>query len=71
MVILENNDTLFDFTLDQSVTVTESYYPDPSLTTLLAEIGGSLGLWLGVGIVQLVIYAIGFARNRNILLNFT
>ena len=71
MVILENNQTIFDFTFDQSVIISESFYPDPSLTRLLAEVGGSLGLWLGVGIIQLCIQAGSFARNRSLWMNFT
>ena len=45
--------TQFDMTFDQTVTITESFYPSPSFTRLFAELGGSLGLWLGVGAVQL------------------
>ena len=38
----------------QEVTVTESYYPEFSLGSFLAEMGGSLGFWLGVGTMQLL-----------------
>ena len=38
----------------QKVTVTESYIPEFSLSTFFASLGGSLGLWLGVGVVQLL-----------------
>ena len=47
-------------TFDQTVTITESFYPSPSFTRLFAELGGSLGLWLGVGIVQLFSYLLQF-----------
>ena len=40
--------------IDQQIEVTESYIPEFSVTTFLAELGGSLGLWLGVGTVQLL-----------------
>ena len=45
--------TYINMAFDHEVTVTESYYPDLSFTHLLAEVGGSLGLWLGVGLLQL------------------
>ena len=40
-------------TFDQTVTVTESFYPSLSFTKLFADLGGSLGLWLGVGVLQM------------------
>ena len=40
--------------IDQEVTITESYIPEFSVTTFFADLGGSLGLWLGVGAVQLL-----------------
>ena len=48
--------SLISLSLDKTVTITESSFPAPSFTTLLAELGGSLGLWLGVGVVQIIIY---------------
>ena len=44
-------------TLDQTVPITESFYPDFSLSKLFTEMGGALGLWLGVGAVQFCLYA--------------
>ena len=44
----------FSFMINQQVEVTESYIPEFSVTTFLAGLGGSLGLWLGVGAVQLL-----------------
>ena len=52
--------TQFDLTFDQTVTITESFYPSLSFTRLFAELGGSLGLWLGVGIVQILSYLLQF-----------
>ena len=54
-----NNHTTFDLTLDQEVTVTESFYPDFSPLSFITMMGGALGLWLGLGAVQLMEYAIG------------
>ena len=52
-------------TFDQTVEISESYYPPPSLTRLLVELGGSLGLWLGVGIIQLCFYATTFVNIKK------
>ena len=49
----------FKFSLKQEVEVTESYIPEFSVSTFLAGIGGSLGLWLGVGAVQLIGVGVG------------
>ena len=60
--------TKVDLTFDQTVTITESYYPPPSFTRLLVDLGGSLGLWLGVGIVQLFLHVFSLLK---ILRSFT
>ena len=60
------NYTKFDLAFDQTVIVTESYFPSPSLTKLLVELGGSLGLWLGVGFVQLCIYVASFISLERV-----
>ena len=49
----------FTFSLKQEVEVTESYIPEFSVSTFLAGLGGSLGLWLGVGAVQLIGVGVG------------
>ena len=38
---------------DDKVTITEYYVPEFSISTFVANLGGSLGLWLGVGAVQI------------------
>ena len=45
--------TIIKLTLDQTVAITESFYSSLSWTKLFAELGGSLGLWLGVGMLQM------------------
>ena len=58
MVSEENEDsggTMFDLTFDQTVTVSRSFYPPLSFTDLFSKLGGSLGLWLGVGMMQMCI----------------
>ena len=52
----DRDHSTFDLTLDQQVTVTESYYPSFSPLSFITMMGGALGLWLGVGAVQLVAY---------------
>ena len=54
--------TVFDFTLDQTVTVTEAFYPKFSLLDFLSKTGGAVGLWLGLGMVQLVKYGVTGAQ---------
>ena len=49
--------------INQQVEVTESYIPEFSVTTFLAGLGGSLGLWLGVGAVQLLNLGVAFLNR--------
>ena len=49
-----SEDTGFSFAINQQVDVTEYFIPEFSVSTFLAELGGSIGLWLGVGAVQLL-----------------
>ena len=44
----------FSFEINQQLEVTEFFIPEFSVSTFLAELGGSIGLWLGVGAVQLL-----------------
>ena len=57
-------DSIFDVSLDQVVTVTESRYPKLSFTKLLSDIGGSLGIWLGMGIIQLCVMAVNLVFSE-------
>ena len=49
--------TKIQLTFDQTVTITESFYPGISPTKIFSDLGGSLGLWLGVGAIQLCLSA--------------
>ena len=49
----------FDLSINQEVTITRSYIPEFSVSTFIADLGGSLGLWLGVGAVQLLSSGLG------------
>ena len=50
------NFTSARITFDQQVTITEYRYPIFSFTNFFAELGGSIGLWLGMGLLQIGIY---------------
>ena len=54
----KNRKTIFDFTFDQTVTITEAFFPKFKLQKFLSDTGGAIGLWLGLGMVQLVQYFI-------------
>ena len=56
------NLTVFDFTFDQTVTITEAFYPKFNLQGFLSNTGGAVGLWLGLGMVQLVQYFVTGAQ---------
>ena len=43
-----------DISFDPTVTITELFYPKPSLSAMLSNFGGILGLWLGLGILQIM-----------------
>ena len=40
--------------LSDKVMVTNNFYPKFSFVEVLASLGGSLGLWLGLGVLQLL-----------------
>ena len=48
------------FSFDPEVVISVSQYPDFSWTTFFTDLGGSLGLWLGLGVSQLLEF---FLRN--------
>ena len=59
--------TVLGIEFDQQVTVTESRYPNFSFAKFFAELGGSIGLWLGMGLLQIGLYLVDLlARTRNV-----
>ena len=48
-------------TLDQKVAITEYFIPEFSVSSFFADLGGSLGLWLGLGAVQILSSGFGVA----------
>ena len=49
----EGESTLI-FSFDPEVIISLSQYPDFNWTTFFTDLGGSLGLWLGLGVSQLL-----------------
>ena len=52
--------TLFEISIDQRVKITESFYATSSLAEIFSSLGGALGLWLGLGIMQIVEHVTNF-----------
>ena len=51
---IPNPETVFDLTLIQEGNIRELYFPDFSFTRFFSELGKALGLWLGIGTVQII-----------------
>ena len=56
---------------DDTVEITEYKYASLNFTKLCAEIGGALGLWLGLGIIQLFQEGLGLVRRVQQMINKT
>ena len=44
----------FDLSVDQTITITESFYPKFSPLSFITKMGSAIGLWLGAGVVQMI-----------------
>ena len=53
-----HSSSFFSISFEETVLTTKYFFPSLSITRLLAELGGSLGLWLGVGMTQLFISSV-------------
>ena len=50
---IDEDASILDITIKQSVTVSEYFFPEFSVSLFLSSMGGALGLWLGLGVLQL------------------
>ena len=68
---LSYNFSFIVLSFDDTVEVTEYRYAGLNFPKLCAEIGGALGLWLGLGIIQLFHEALGMVRRLQQIFNKT
>ena len=62
----KNNYSAFFLTFDKTVTITESRFPRVDVAKLFADLGGTLGLWLGLGVIQIIHFGMDlFSHFRN------
>lgn len=53
--IMDDNEVNYiDFSFAPTVMITEIAFPKPVITTFLSSFGGSMGFWLGIGVLQVV-----------------
>ena len=62
-----HNFSTIDLTFDSAVSISESFYPPLSFTELFSKLGGSLGLWLGLGVMQIIEKAADLAEILNVV----
>ena len=55
------NYSTFSVKFRQTVEVTEYFYKELTYTDLLSQLGGTLGFWLGIGVMQILEYGFNFA----------
>ena len=52
--VRNSNSSTILLTFSSKVLVTKTDFPEFSLVSFLSEVGGSMGLWLGLGMVQVL-----------------
>ena len=71
--VVEDKDvSILDITFKQSITVKEYFYPQFSIPDFLSSMGGALGLWLGLGVLQLATNIVTLAtwiKSQNLKRN--
>ena len=60
---------MLTLSFDDTVEITEYKFASLNFTKLCAEIGGALGLWLGLGIIQLFQEGLGLMKKLQQLNN--
>ena len=56
----KNPYSTFYIGLDKTITITESRFPKLDVAKLFADLGGTLGLWLGLGVIQMISFLLHF-----------
>ena len=64
-----HNFSMLTLSFDDTVEITEYKYAGLNFTKLCAEMGGALGLWLGLGIIQLFQEGLGLMKKLQQLIN--
>ena len=54
----EYNESRLELSIKDQVVVKKSFYPPLSVMNLFSSLGGVMGLWLGMGILQILDYGI-------------
>ena len=60
---------MLTLSFDDTVEITEYKYASLNFTKLCAEIGGALGLWLGLGIIQLFHEGLDLVKKLQQMIN--
>ena len=68
--IWEGYPTNFIIGFDQVVSITEAFYPPLSFSKILTDIGGTLGFWLGIGLMQICSNLVNFMKHVQYYINF-
>ena len=61
-ISMYSNFSEIDFTFLQKAEITESFYPEFSLEEFFTSMGGAMGLWLGLGVMQLLTQVVNVTK---------